>query len=387
MATPAHCPHADWDPRDPSVQADQIAAYDRLRDTLGVARSEMLGWSVFGHADVLRALHDPQAFSSAVSRHVAVPNGMDPPEHTRYRALIDPYFNAERVQAFEPRCAAIAQALALAMAGQDTVDLASAYALPFAVHVQCAFMGWPAQLHAPLADWIARHHRASLAQDRPALAALGQRFERRVAALLQERREQGAGPEQDATARLMHERVDGQPLSDAHIASIVRNWTVGEIGTIAAAVGIVAHWLAHHADLQAQLRAEPERHDEAIDEILRLHGPLVANRRISACPVQLGGRSITAGDRVVLHWTSANRDPRVFDAPGTFRWGRKPQDNLLYGAGIHVCPGAPLARMELRVALRALLAHAPRLAPLPGQPPHRAQYPAMGFDRLPLRLR
>jgi cytochrome P450 len=102
--------------------------------------------------------------------------------------------------------------------------------------------------------------------------------------------------------------------------------------------------------------------------------------------VEVAGRQIPAGGRITLHWTSANRDPRVFEAPGEFRWGRNPQDNLLYGAGIHVCPGAALSRMELGVALRALLAAVPQLAPAM-QAPEPAHYPAIGFARLPLQLR
>ncbi len=376
----------DWNPRSDAVQHDQIAAYDHLRDQRGAAYSEMLHWSVLGHADVLRILLDHEHFSSVVSRHVAVPNGMDPPEHTVYRTLIEPYFTQERVDAFRPTCECIAAELLQALRGQQEVDAVAAYALPFAVRIQCAFLGWPMDLEAELTDWTARSHEATLAQDRPALDALAAQFEGIVARMLDERRASGAGPQQDVTASLMHATVQGQPLEADAIASILRNWTVGEIGTIAAAVGILAQWLAQHADLQATLRAEPARQPEAIDEILRLHGPLVTNRRVATCPVEVAGRQIPAGGRITLHWTSANRDPHVFEAPGEFRWGRNPQDNLLYGAGIHVCPGAPLSRMELGVALRALLAAVASLAPA-AQAPEPAHYPAIGFARLPLQLR
>ena len=389
-ADPTHtmttAPTPDWNPRSDAVQQDQIAAYDHLRDQHGAAYSEMLHWSVLGHADVLRILQDHERFSNVVSRHVAVPNGMDPPEHTAYRALIEPYFTQERVEAFRPVCERITAELLQALQGRREVDWVAAFALPFAVRIQCAFMGWPMDLEAELTEWSARSHAATLAQDRPALDALAAQFEGIVARMLDERRASGAGPQQDVTASLMHATVLGQPLGADAIAGILRNWTVGEIGTISAAVGILAQWLAEHADLQATLRAEPARQPEAIDEILRLHGPLVTNRRVATCPVEVAGRQIPAGGRITLHWTSANRDPRVFEAPGEFRWGRNPQDNLLYGAGIHVCPGAALSRMELGVALRALLAAVASLAPT-AQAPEPAHYPAIGFARLPLQLR
>src|SRR5215469_15508540 len=97
-----------------------------------------------------------------------------------------------------------------------------------------------------------------------------------------------AGPETDLTAALMHENVWGRPLSNEELASILRNWTAGEIGTISAAVGILVHYLAEHTDLQRQLREKPELLAAAIEEILRIHGPLVSNRRITKLPVEIG---------------------------------------------------------------------------------------------------
>jgi len=161
---------------------------------------------------------------------------------------------------------------------------------------------------------------------------------------------------------------------------------VGEIGTIAASLGIIAEFLSRHRDVQEQLRADPAQAGAAADEILRLHGPLVTNRRITTCPVDIADRRLASGARVTVNWMAANRDPRVFDDPGAFRLGRKPGDNLLYGAGIHVCPGALLARMELRVFLEELLSQTTLVAPDPANPSAPAAYPASGFSQLHLRL-
>ena len=379
-------PTPDWDPRAADVQQDPIAAGDHMREHCPVARSDLLGWSLFRHEDLIRVLHDPQRFSSVVSRHVAVPNGMDPPQHTAYRSAIEPYFSAQRVAAFEPACQAIADQLVQAARGSEAVELMAAWALPFAVQVQCAFLGWPEDLHTPLTQWTHKNHQATLAQDRDALAALALTFETMVEQVLQQRRQDGVAPGHDVTASLMHERVNGQPLTVSEIASILRNWTVGEIGTMAASVGILAGWLAEQVDVQKQLRENAALVPEAIDEILRLHGPLATNRRTTTCPVVLGERAIDEGEKVTLHWAAANRDGRVFEEAGNFRLGRNPADNLLYGAGIHVCPGAPLARMELRVALQALLDASVQLAPNASQPATPALYPASGFATLPLRV-
>lgn len=106
-------PMADWDPRSAEVLNDQRRAYDRMREHCPVAWSDYAHWSVFRHADVSRILQDPERFSSQASRHISVPNGMDPPEHTAYRSIIEKYFSPERMAAFEPICQDIAEDLAL----------------------------------------------------------------------------------------------------------------------------------------------------------------------------------------------------------------------------------------------------------------------------------
>ena len=170
-----------------------------------------------------------------------------------------------------------------------------AKAQTFAVRVQCAFLGWPAHLHEPLRLWTQKNREASLALDRPAMTGLASDFAGHVNELLQSRRSAGARAEDDIVSSLLAQQVDGRPLSDEEIASILRNWTVGEVGTISAAVGILTHYLADHGDLQRQLRAQPSLLPEAIDEILRIHGPLVANRRSTTRPVEIGGRTVAAG--------------------------------------------------------------------------------------------
>jgi cytochrome P450 len=378
-------PVPDWDPKSADVLRDQRAAYDKMRERCPVAYSEFMQWSLFRHEDITRVLLDHETFSNAVSKHLSVPHGIDPPEHTLYRRIVEPYFAAQRVDAFEPGCRDIVVALVRHALARGEVELMADLALPFAVRVQCAFLGWPPALHEPLVQWSQKNQEATLAQDRQAMAEVAREFEGFIDAQLETRR--GAGPEDDVTASLMHERIHGRPLSREEIASILRNWTAGEVGTISAAVGILAHYLAEHAELQAQLRAQPSLLPAAIDEILRIHGPLVANRRITTRAVEIGGRKIDAGERISLIWISANRDGRVFADPDTFRLDRDPAKNLLYGAGIHVCPGAPLARMELRVITEELLARTAQIEPVPGKPPTNAIYPASGFSALPLIIR
>lgn len=375
----------DWDPRDEHVLNDQIAAYDSMRKRCPIAHSEYLHWSVFTHDQTVRILNDHETFSSRVSERVSVPNGMDPPQHTPFRQLIEPYFGPAAMARFQPICEVIASNLAGNLRKGQT-DVMTQLAHPYALEVQCAFMGWPAALHQPLREWIRKNHAATLAQDREAMNQIAEEFDRYMLALINARRQAGDQAADDTTTRLTRERVNGRLLSDEELISILRNWTVGELGTIAASVGILAEYLAAHPALQEQLRAQPELIPPAIDEILRIHAPLISNRRISTRPVELDGCPLQAGDRISILWASANRDEAVFGNPDEFRLDRDPSLNLLYGAGVHVCPGAPLARMELKLIVEALLACTKQLRPCLSRPPVRARYPGSGFTSLILEV-
>lgn len=373
----------DWDPQSPAVQQDQRAAYDRLRAECPVAFSEYSQWTLFRHADVKRVLLDDQTFSNKVSQHLSLPNGMDGATHRLYRRMIEPYFSAERVAAFKPKCQALAAELAEAASAQTQVEVMSQFAEPFAARLQCLFMGWDDSLAPLLLSWAKRNSQAVLAGDRPKLGVLAQEFESLVVQELNKRRALTA---QDVTTELLRERINGQPLSHEEIASILRNWTVGEVGTIAASIGILLHFLATHPELQRKLRQEPELLWQANDEILRLHNPLTDNRRRTTCPVSFAARELPANSRLTLNWVAANRDPEAFPHADQFVLTRDASQNLLYGMGAHLCPGADLARMELVVVVRAWFEHSRHFDLDGGEALEPARYPMSGYAKVRLSV-
>ncbi len=379
-------PSYDWDHRTESVLDDQIAGYDEMRKRCPVARSRYQHWSLFGHEDVMGVLDDPHTFSSAVSSYLSIPNGLDAPLHSVYRRIIDPYFNPQRMAAFEPACRSIGVNLVDSLPTAGQVELMTAFAQDFALQIQSAFLGWPVDLHEPLRQWTRKNQRAILARDKDAMGHVALEFDGYIKDLLTARRQAGADAPDDITTSLLRERIDDRPLNDEEIVSILRNWTVGELGTISASVGILAHYLAQRPDLQRQLREQTSLLPTAIDEILRIHAPLINARRITTQPVEIGGRQLAQGERVHLIWASADRDEAVFGDPDEFRFDRDPSKNLLYGAGIHVCPGAPLARMELRIVMEELLGRTREIALVAEQEPVKALYPGSGFSMLPLRI-
>ena len=200
---------------------------------------------------------------------------------------------------------------------------------------------------------------------------------------LEDHRRQGITD--DLTGQLMTTEVNGHTWTDEDIIDTLRNWIAGH-GTVTATIGIVIAHLADDQDLQRHLRSHPAAIATAIDEIPRTDGPLVANSRTTAKDVTIGGRAISEGERISLMWIAANRDPQAFRAPDEIQLERDQQKNLLYGAGIHYCLGAPLARLEIRVAFETLLANTTGFMLGSDEPLARETYPGNGFLALPIHL-
>jgi len=376
----------EWDPRGLDAVRDPYHAGDAQREKCPVAMSGERQWTLFRHADVVLAATDHHAFSNDVSTHLNVPNGMDPPEHTAFRSIVDTYFTPDRMSAFAPLCRKITRDLAESLPRDRDFDFIVTFTEPFAVRIQCAFTGWDTEAGDALRHWVRLNREATLAQDPVAMREVAELFANYVAEQVHRCRTGESSGSDDVVSRLIRERVNGGLLRDEEIVSILRNWTAGEMATIAASVGILAEFLARHSEVQEQLRREPHLIPDANDEVLRIFGPLAGNRRITKHAVCLGNRQLAAGDRIQLNWIAANRDPEAFDEPTEFRLGRDPQKNLLYGAGIHVCPGAPLARMELQMAVEELLRVSVSIRPAKGSCPKPAAYPACGYSMLPLRF-
>lgn len=357
-----------------------------MRREQPVAYSDFLGWSLFRYADVRRVLEDHERFSNVVSRHRSVPNGMDPPEHAVFRRLLDPLLDERKVEDFAPACRAIAGDFAARLAGSSGErDFVGEFAVGYSLACQCRFVGWPEPLAASIADWAERNRAATLAGDRDALAAIAKEFRRRVARLLDTRVRDATDGNDDVIAALLESEIDGAPVDQDDIASILRNWTVGELGSLAAALGLIACRLAEDDALQQALRTDAALIPAAIEEILRAEGPLVCNRRVAKGDVRIGNHHIRTGERVSLMWISANRDEDRFERATDIDLERDNGGSLLYGAGLHRCPGASLARLEMRTAIEALLDRSRRIR-LGRRPPLRMVYPANGFRRLDIRL-
>jgi len=373
-----------WNPLSDALRADPRRSYDRQRAACPLARSAG-GVTLFRHADVVATAMDPETFSSAASMHRQVPNSLDPPEHTAWRAVIDPFFTAARMQALERRLEAVARDAVAVLPRGVPVDAVTGFGFPYAVRAQVEWLGWHG-LEKDLLAWMNENRAAVRSADRTRTAAVATAFDALVATQSGRRRTLDKAAPQDPTTELLQAVVDGQRLSDTDVVSILRNWTAGDLGSIAAALGVAVHFLATHPEVQTTLRAHPEELPAAIDEMLRIDDPFLANRRVSTRAARVAGFAIEPGTRLYLNWTSANRDEAVFGDPDAYRPRENAPRNLVYGIGIHACPGRPLATLELVVAVRTLLRSTTRVTFAPDAEPVRETYPLGGWSRLPVRL-
>lgn len=378
-------PIPSWEPLSEAVLSDQLGTYDRMRAACPVAASPR-GVTLFRHADVVAAASDPRLYSSATSSRRSVPNSIDPPEHALWRALIDPFFTPERMAALEPRVRAIADAVVASLPRETPFDAVDGLGRRMAVLAQTEWLGWHGT-EERLIVWMAENHDATRSGDRERTAAVAEAFDDIVGAQVEHRRRLGDAAPDDPTTELVNAVHDGRLLDDDELVSILRNWTAGDLGSMAAALGVLVHFLATHPDVQEALRRDPSGLAQAVDEMLRIDDPFLVNRRVTTADVRVGDFDLQAGTLVYLNWTSANRDESVFGDPGDYRPAEHAARNLVYGVGIHACPGRPLATMELVVTIESLLAATVAIELAPDAVATRDTYPVGGWHHLPIRLR
>jgi cytochrome P450 len=382
-------PNASWRALRTNAAADVGSAYSDLGARCPVARVDgVLGgfWAVLSHDDLVAAALDTDAFSNVVPLFGTrrPPLECDPPEHRLYRRLLNPFFSRKRMEALEGPVRRYAVEMIDPMVRSGEADFAQRLALPFPTRVLCRLLG------APDADWEIVN-RWGAAVDRlggqsppgsPERLAAGAEIEPYMIDLIRQRRED---PGDDIVSGLIHGDPDLPPLDDEPLLGIVMMLLSAGHNTTASALGNLVHRIARDGSLQTRLRADTASITAAVEESVRLDAPQQAMRRVATRDTELGGRAIAAGDWVWLVFGSANVDPAAFPSPTSFDLDRSPNRHVGFGRGIHLCVGAPLARLQVRVVVEELLGRTSAVE-LAG-PSRRADWPRLGFTSLPIRLR
>lgn len=342
---------------------------------------------VVGHAEVVQVVTDPETYSSAVSRFLQVPNGLDGAEHAAFRAVLDPFFTEERLTTLEPRLREVAHRLVSDLPRGEVLDVVGGLGTRYAVQAMLAWLGWDPGLEDELVGWVAENAAATRSGEFERTRAAAEHFDDIVERVVETRLSRLDGPVRDVTDELLRQQVHGRALQRRELVSILRNWTGGDLGSLALCVGVIIHQLAASPEIAAEVRrrvGEADALSRAIDELLRIDDPFVSNRRLTTRETRLAGQQLASGERIVVDWTRANRDPHVFTDPDAFAPEANAPHNLVYGTGPHVCPGRGLATLELRVLLEELLAEISTMQ-LPDDPPGvRAEFPLGGWSQRPV---
>ncbi|ROQ35283.1 cytochrome P450 [Streptomyces sp. PanSC19] len=398
---------------DPRIYAAGIP-HDRfrvLRDRAPVARQEepeILGWpagsgfwAVTRHADVVRVLKDSGTYSSYLgATQIRDPDpadlpfirrmmlNQDPPAHGRLRRLVSRAFTPGRIERFAVTARERArELLGAAFAAGDEVDLVRAVTDDYALLNLTDLLGVPASDRRLLHAWTERVIAYQDPDEPPVLDAEGRPVNPRSPAMLAE---MFAYAQELAAYKRAHPADDvmsvlaASELADAELEMFFFLLTVAGNDTVRSAApgGILA--LAGHPDEQRRLWSGEVSVDTAVDELLRVHPPVLSFRRTAARDTELAGRRIREGDKVVVFHASANHDERVFADPHRLDLGRAPNPHVSFGDGPHVCLGAHFARLQLRVFHEEVRAACGGLA-LAGPPRRLVSNFVNGIKSLPVR--
>ncbi|NLJ92234.1 MAG: cytochrome P450 [Aeromonadales bacterium] len=371
---------------DASSEEDLRSLTDRLRPKQAIIQNDDGEWELLRYRDVSAVALDDKRFSSQVSRFLQIPNGLDGEQHHQFRTLIDRHLSESALTPFLPLFKQVAAELIATLPKHTPIDAVSDIGAVFAVRAQCAWLGWPATLEPQLLQWMRNNHAAARSKDDKQLAQVAQNFDDIIRSVVQPRRSSPHSLADDVTSRLCREHINGRLLTEAELVSILRNWTGGDLSSIALCVGVIVAHLLHHPEQIADLKNANDSELEAvIDEVLRLDNPFSANRRITTCPVTIAGQALPEGARVRLNWISANRDEQVFNNNEFAPHEHRP-DNVVYGLGKHVCPGRLLATWQLRIAIKALLQSVNTITLAPQQMLERERPPLGGYHKVPIVL-
>jgi cytochrome P450 len=395
------------DPFAPDALEDPYPLYDLLQREQPVTQLPGTDiWLVSRHADVVEAASKPEVFSSNISAVVyrgdgpnpvvlqADPDAIgavdvlataDPPAHSMQRKLMNRVFVPARISALEPQIrAVVVDALDRAVAAGE-MEWMDDLTNPLPVQVISTVLGLPDSDGPNLKQWADAG--VDLLSGVAPPERLGECWQLMVG-FLQYLRDRLASPAPGSVTAEIAEAVARDDLSEREGVSLMLQLVIAGSESTASLMGSAVHMLASDERLQEELRAHPERIGVFIEEALRLESPFRGHFRVTRSATSLGGAVLPEGARLMLLWGAGNRDAQAYSCPADLDLDRdKPKQHLAFGSGIHFCLGAPLARLEAKIALEELLARATRVQLAPDEKPkHHPSLFVRRFERLQLQL-
>ncbi len=385
------------DPREAQFYANPYPYYDRIREQVPVFRWEQYGhWCFARHEEVNGLLRDrrfgrqilhvasreelglaePAARIKAFTDHEQHSLlELEPPVHTRLRGLINRAFLSRHIERLRPTIMSLSNRLIDGFEASGEVDLLTAYATPIPVIVICELLGAPVEMADQFLSWSHDHvsmymaKRDRIIEDRAVKAVV--EFSAYMRGLIAERRK---NPRDDLLSELARAESEGQKLSeDELVTTAILILNAGHEATV--------HSIGNGVKAMLERGIIGPITPELIDEILRFDAPLHMFTRYALEDLEIAGIALKKGETVGLMLGAANRDPARFEAPEIFNPTREFNPHVSFGAGIHFCIGAPLARLEMLIAFETLFARLPKLR-LAGVPKYKDVYHFHGLEDL-----
>lgn len=352
-----------FSPSDPAFLENPFPFYEMGRTINPLFLEDMKTWLVFDYEDVTAILKDNQTWSSMFNAPEGVeappPSmlGSDPPRHARLRGLVSQAFTPRMIEQLEPRIRQIAAELLDEVVPSGKADLIDALAYPLPVIMIAEILGVPPEDRDDFKRWsddvIATLGTGLGGEDQELPQTTFDEMRTYFMALADERR---ARPRSDLISGLVAAEIDGTRLNaDELLQMLILLLVAGNETTTNLISNAVIEFINHPDQLQRVLD-DPALLPSAIEEVLRFCSPVQATARRATKPTEIRGKAIEQGQMAVVWLAAANRDPKVFPDPGCFDVGRTPNRHVGFGLGIHFCLGAPLARLETKVALETFLA-------------------------------
>jgi cytochrome P450 len=406
MTTDTARGHAPFDLRLPEFRDDPYPHYARLREEDPVHRGALGEWLVTRWEDVTLVLTDHARFSNDVRgtelfrQRIAMLGkraaemdttfsmiGMDPPDHTRLRRLVQKAFSPRALEALKPRIEQLVDELLEAAAPAGRIELIGEFAYPLPITVICELLGVPTADQA-LFHELTERMLEDTAVEAEQVAMMERNFQARLdlqrymSDLAAQRR---AAPRDDLMSALVAVEQAGDQLSEVELVETAMLLLIAGHVTTVNLIGNGVLALLGQPDALRRMRDDPTVARAGVEELLRYDGPVHAMSRAATEDVELHGTTIRAGDLVMAQIGSANRDPARFADPDRIDLDRPDNRHFAFGKGIHFCLGAPLARMEGAIAIPALLRRFPDLALATESPRWTGSF-LRGLEELPLTL-
>lgn len=334
----------------------------------GISRAGIGTWVAHRYEDIERVYSDNDHFSNKGTAEFqgmigetfkSIPLAIDPPDHSKYRLFLMPYFSPSAVAKMDIQIRGVAIEMIEEFANKGEVDVAWDFGRVYPVRIFMGLMGFAAPMFEQFLawEWDILH---SLDTEKTKAALHGVlHFLRAFIA------EKEVAPDDHLVSKIIHGRIEGLPLTEDEKIGIVWFLWLGGLDTVAATISQMFRRMAMQPEIQAQLRGHPELTNSAVEEFLRTQ-PILSTTRTAKLDFEWHGLQIKAGDSFVCLNPVGNFDPRQFDKPREFNPARKANRHFTFVAGVHLCLGASLARRELRILLDEWFKRIPEFRVKPG---------------------